>query len=349
MAKLQTERVSLETLGILIKPLTDSLSIGRAKMMIEQIRQTVASGGQERLIMMTTSIRGSSDPLAAVVALVQPGLEPNTSTDVATILHAGSLRKLEDQGAKRVVVETLSDGLDCELRSGGVGFVQWATEPTKIDASSDHLTSHWCSAFGFQAIGTLDYLCGPVSADSDHPFGGKPAKPLNFRKVSWSEPSSLRRMTDLIEATYRETLDCPQLSQFRTTEQVLVGYRTSEAFRPDLWFIASDSSGNDVGCAIFAAHGFSKDSSNDENGPDNGSVEIVYMGLTENARGNQYGQRLVQKSFDVAHELGASQVLLAVDRNNTPAKSIYQSAGLKPIIKETVWVKLIETNDPNRA
>jgi GNAT superfamily N-acetyltransferase len=351
LANLRTERVSLQTFGVLISPLVDSLSIGRAKMVVEQIRRTAESGQHDRLICLVTTENGDKDhPVAATIALLQPGVQAGTISDVATVVHAGVLRDL-DAVSKQTVIAELSSGLDREFRAIGIKFVQWATDEVALDGLSQvpnsqvpnsQVPNSMPAGFGFQPIGTLDYLCGPVPADPNQPFGIQRGTSLSFHPFDWSDRSAFDQLVRLVERTYIDTLDCPRLSEFRTSEQVLDGYQTSDAFDPKLWFIGADQSGKEVGCAIFATHEIAASPQEDNATKIVGSVEIVYMGLTPESRGNSYGQQLVRKSFDVAREIGAGQILLAVDRINGPAKSIYLDAGLKPIVNETVWVKLID-------
>jgi len=346
---LRTERVPLKSLGVLIKPLVECLAIGRAKMVVEQIRQTAEIGGHERVIIMTTCDAQESDqPLAVAIAILQREGSTGTTSDVAIVVHAGHLGK-HDQEKQGSIIAALSAGLDRQFREHGIKFVQWATDASdNLPQSPNPVESDWCHAFGFQPIGTLDYLSGPVSDCSNEPFSVDADQAIRFHKYSWSDRSAFQDLAELVQATCVDTLDCPRLSEYRTTEQVLSGYQTSDAFDPDLWFIAKDSSGKEVGCAIFAVHGIDKQADRADapltgvDAPLSGSVEIVYMGLKADSRGKRYGEQLVKHAFDVAREIGANQVLLAVDRINTPAKSIYLRAGLKPIVNETVWVKLID-------
>jgi ribosomal protein S18 acetylase RimI-like enzyme len=63
------------------------------------------------------------------------------------------------------------------------------------------------------------------------------------------------------------------------------------------------------------------------------------MGLVPESRGMGRGRMLVHKAFEAAGDVGADRVILAVDRQNAPARAIYELAGLQPMLHETVWVK----------
>jgi len=342
----------------MIPSLIGELSIGRAQIAIEQIRRVAEAGQQDRLVILTTSETGrENQPVAAAIAVIQSGLDNHVTGDVAAVVHAGKLCDLDGINDDSIVA-SLSTALDNELRVIGVNFVHWATDEVKTGDSPPLPSTGWCDRFGFQPIGTLDYLCAPVPSDPNKPFCVQPSpaqqnRPLRFHPVSWDNSdrredlSAFDQLAQLVDRTYVNTLDCPALSEFRSTLQVLEGYRASEAFDQSLWFAVTDpniqnTSEREVGCVILAKHQSAEPPANVDEANLGGSVEIVYMGLVPEARGNGFGKQLVQKSFDVARDIGAGQVLLAVDQINHPAKLIYQLAGLKPIVHETIWVKLID-------
>jgi GNAT superfamily N-acetyltransferase len=329
-----TARSSLAAFAPQIPTLLAGLSPTRAQIIAEQIRRLVSRGQQSRLIILTTSdVDSPARPVAALVAVVPHGEQP---CDAATVLHAGTLRPLV-QTELLVVIDKLAVEFNRQLRRHQVQFVQWATDADA--ASQDRVENRatlWCTALGFQPISTLDYLCGPTAGIADNPAPAKHADTtaVSFRRFQWSDRDAYSALIALVNESYIETLDCPELSKFRTTGQVLAGYRASDSFAPQLWFTATDQNGIDVGCAILATH-------LDQHSTI-GSIEIVYMGLVPAARGNGLGRQLLQHVFQVARSVGAKQVLLAVDESNTPAKKIYSRAGLAPVVHEKVWVRAVQ-------
>ncbi len=105
--------------------------------------------------------------------------------------------------------------------------------------------------------------------------------------------SEFQRFVDLVEKTYTQTLDCPQISAYRTATQTLGGYQTSNAFDSNLWFTVFDDSETPIGCVILAQHRPAA-SSDTAASP---IIEIVYMGLVPEARGAGRGKTLVQHAF----------------------------------------------------
>ena len=189
---------------------------------------------------------------------------------------------------------------------------------------------------GFEPIGTLDYLAGdvPASEPPQEASGG-----IQFTALDWDQANGFKQFADVVQRTYDDTLDCPELAAYRTAPQTLNGYRSSPAFDPELWFLATDSNDQPIGCLVLANHQPAAGEYPDgEAAP---VIEIVYMGLVPEARGNGDGVRLVQHAMLSAREMGAERIILAVDQRNKPARAIYTAAGLQPMLSETVWVKLL--------
>ena len=83
-----------------------------------------------------------------------------------------------------------------------------------------------------------------------------------------------------MEATYKQTLDCPQINGVREMEDVLSGYRDVGQFDPGNWMLATRG-GKDIGCVLLSAH-------------EDKLWELVYMGIVPEARGCRLGVELVR-------------------------------------------------------
>ena len=70
-------------------------------------------------------------------------------------------------------------------------------------------------------------------------------------------------------------------------------------------------------------------------------IEIVYMGLLPEARGQGLGRQLVDQAASVAFNLGATRFILGVDRMNQPARDIYQAKGMTRVLSEAIWAKKV--------
>jgi len=93
----------------------------------------------------------------------------------------------------------------------------------------------------------------------------------------------------------------------RSMDDVVEGYRKTGVFHPSRWMLLR-SDGVDVGVMILADH------------PQNDQWELVYLGLTPEARGRGFGQEATAFATRLALGARRSQMVLAVDRRNGPAR-----------------------------
>lgn len=327
MTHVDVQLAPLADLEGLLPRLLQNISLSRAQIAIDQLRGAIQSRGTDRIVLITATHPDHPDtPVAAAVAIQQP----EADRGMATMIHAGPIDQSDD-GQQSECMAALTPYFEDQLSQRGVGFVQWAT-----DADPSRAVTQWCEGFGFRPVGTLDYLSGEIASASTR----EPTTTLRFPVVNLNDPSDYESFVRLVEETYQQTLDCPGLAEHRTASQTLQGYRTSAAMDPSCWFRVvqdgNDGTCKDVGCVILANH---QPPSHDPEA--RGVIEIVYMGIVPSARGQRLGQRLVEHAFATARTRTASRMILAVDQQNSPAKAIYEAAGLSPMLSETVWVKTI--------
>jgi len=139
----------------------------------------------------------------------------------------------------------------------------------------------------------------------------QPEGPLEFEAF---RDGQYTRFARLVEATYQGTLDCPELDGLRVIDDVLAGYRAAGVFRPHWWLVARQG-GRDAGCLVLADH------------PDQGNVELLYMGLKAGLRGQGWGQQLARHAQWLAYQAGRERLVLAADIRNWPALGVYRRAG----------------------
>jgi ribosomal protein S18 acetylase RimI-like enzyme len=378
----------LDLLQQTLPPLLSNLSIARAQIAIDQIRATIDTRALDRVTFLRASpddlpssrstkvptARAENELSAAAIAIQQSSVaeldktEPSflsASSDMATMIHAGFLGATEaidcansDSGDSKQHTDSIRQDLilavaaelEHRLRSQGVDFVQWATDPKP---QLDNTLERWCLGLGFEAIGSLDYLsCDLQSDPTDQQDRQKESigrdveankddnRDLRFTPIDWSSPNAIDRFADLVERTYDATLDCPGLSRFRTPLQILQGYRSSSAFDPASWFHIKDRTDHDIGCLVMASH---RDTHSSVPDPTNTVSELVYMALVPEARGRGLGQHLVHYAIERTREQGRKRVILAVDKANTPARSVYDQVGFRKMLSETVWVKRLNS------
>ena len=170
---------------------------------------------------------------------------------------------------------------------------------------------------GFSRLAELIYL----KADRDA-FPTVPPDRLSFECPGTDDEPRFRQ---LLEATYQNTMDCPEVHRMLDIESTLASYRGQGGYDPRLWFVARDDD-RDVGCLILAAHSAEL-------------WELVYMGLVPAARGRGLGQELVLQALWLAGQRDVAQLALAVDDANSPARAIYGRLGFAPFDELAIYMR----------
>lgn len=181
---------------------------------------------------------------------------------------------------------------------------------------------------GFESLGRLFYL---VSLEADFPATA-PVDNLAFIPYS---PANHFRLAKVVEETYRDTLDCPQLNGVRSVDDVLSGYRASGTFDPRRWLMVAHD-GQDVGCLLLADY------------PDQENYELVYMGLRSDVRGKGWGLQITRQAQWLTRRAGRPRLVLAVDAANGPAIRMYAAAGFRAWDYRQVYVKVFAATDHGR-
>ncbi len=134
------------------------------------------------------------------------------------------------------------------------------------------------------------------------------------------------RFARLIEGTFEQTLDCPVLNGLRDSSQVLDGFLDGRRLRGigKLWEVL-EFRGELAGCLLLQPH-------------DQGILELSYLGLLPQARGNGLGKQLVQRAIAQAVNRQTQALVAAVDEQNWPAIDLYSQFGFYPQQRFEVWL-----------
>lgn len=139
---------------------------------------------------------------------------------------------------------------------------------------------------------------------------------------------------DLIAAldrSYIDTLDCPELCALRTTRDTYESHRATGgagAFDPGLWWIVRVN-GAPEGALLLSPC------------PEQGHVELVYLGLSPVLRGRGVATALLRHGLDTLARRTRPErmVTCAVDQRNAPAKRLYASAGFREFAARSAYVR----------
>ncbi len=224
--------------------------------------------------------------------------------------------------------------VETSLRQHQVAFMQGMCEPG--------FTPPLLKSWGFTELATLDYYSVTVQQLRDaqtHEARVDPAVKLPSQSVASirfrfapAAPQLRQPFIDLVAATYVNSLDCPEFSSYRRVDEVIDSYLAAPNCRTDLWRIAQDERGTAQGCLILTLHS------------EGTIVEVTYMGVVSTARGRGIGRAILQEAARLTNSVGASQLVLAVDRSNSPAVRLYQAQGFECFYSEAVWVRRVTSS-----
>ena len=121
---------------------------------------------------------------------------------------------------------------------------------------------------------------------------------------------------DVIEKTWQESLDCPELDDVRTVEETISSYKAAGAFTPGCWSLLFIKD-KPVGVCLLSPL------------LTDGSIELTYMGVVPQYRGKGLGKIMLNRALTLSALDGFKIMTLAVDTNNYFALNIYKSSGFK--------------------
>jgi len=176
-------------------------------------------------------------------------------------------------------------------------------------------THRACEAAGFEGLTRLIYLHKRAAA--------RPAVrdvPDGYRLETYA-PETHDRFERAIERSYLGSLDSPELNGLRPMSEVIEGHKAAAVFEPGRWFLLSrEADGEPAGVMLLGGLGMT--------GRD--GVEIVYVGLSPEARGQGLADVLLDRAELAASRLATRWLAVAVDERNVPALRVYGRRGSLP-------------------
>ncbi len=173
---------------------------------------------------------------------------------------------------------------------------------------------------GFRYTSELLFL---VSTAASFPES-RPANSLEF--VGYS-PALRERLKLVVEQSYVDSLDCPEVDGVRNVDDILTGYRAIGVFDPARWLLVREQQ-IDVGCLLIADH------------PSSDQAELVYMGVTGEARGRGLALAITRHAQWLARQAGRGRLVLAVDARNKPAIAAYLAANFVVYEQHSLFLRI---------
>lgn len=200
------------------------------------------------------------------------------------------------------------------------------------------------TAAGFSRLGGLAYLALRRGQGGFVAGGSAPAMPEGVTVRTAASIARDRRdglLTGLLDQTYVETLDCPELCGLREARDVLESHRAVGVHDPNLWWVAFGPDAADggsgaesrqpIGCMLLNPC------------PEQDAIELVYLGLAPGARGRGVARWLLDHGLRSVSMRPESRITCAVDLRNGPAMRLYQRAGFARLGERTPFVRGIRS------
>lgn len=180
---------------------------------------------------------------------------------------------------------------------------------------------------GYEPLARLIYLKRDL-ADSADPeeIAASDVELVTFERASVADLASV------LDQTYQQSLDCPELTGVRSLEEIIDSHRAQGLHDPRRWFLARRRD-EWVGCLLLA------------NMPDMESIELAYVGVVPSARGQGLGRILTRRAIAEGRRSSVKWVTLAVDERNHPARKLYEDEGFTPWEERVAWLRLIRPAD----
>jgi ribosomal protein S18 acetylase RimI-like enzyme len=127
----------------------------------------------------------------------------------------------------------------------------------------------------------------------------------------------------LIETTYVETRDVPELNGIRSITSTLEGYASILDGSPRSWWVVMHA-GQPMGCLLLS--------------PCGNNCELTYLGFVPEYRGRGLSRRIMEHALVWCRKSGIDKMTLAVDTRNVPAIRLYQAFGFIPTRFVQAWI-----------
>ena len=177
----------------------------------------------------------------------------------------------------------------------------------------------WLKQKGFRPANELLLMQGGSQNEPPPPPAGMCFQPYQ---------GDADRLLRLLERTYRNSLDFPQLNGVLSAAQSLDGHQSIGESGSKYWrFLQCE--GQDAGCLLVADH------------PGLQSCEVVYMGVAPEFRGRGLGRLLLRQAQHLTSLAQRTCLTLGVDSGNQPAIAVYSSGGFEVWDRFSVFLKVL--------
>lgn len=241
---------------------------------------------------------------------------PDGETTVLTAILPGRLGMVLISPGRDSTSTATSDGVRQAIRDAMPELVYLQALVDVADSRRRQLLQ----AVGFTPLTTLIYLERGVT----FPWVEEPDATIVWD--DWSDATQAR-FHSAIAASYVGSHDCPELTGLRTMEEIVAAHRAAGVFHPDFWQLARKD-GLDLGLVLLAEVPLTR------------SVELVYLGVSPEARRTGVGRALMRRAFELARRHRSRTMTVVVDERNAAARRLYESLAFHEVARrDALWIR----------
>lgn len=187
-----------------------------------------------------------------------------------------------------------------------------------LDESAPRRGAADLTAGGMPHVTDLVYLEG----DTRREIPVRPGlPPIDWRSFGPDTEADFRAV---LQATYTDSLDMPELEGLRSLDDVLASHRAGGRFVAERWRVGHVRGEPEAAAVLLLSGVLDRD-----------AWEVAYLGLTPAARGRGLGRAVLAYAVEAARP-HAARIELAVDLRNRPAHNLYCNCGLRPFDRRAV-------------
>jgi ribosomal protein S18 acetylase RimI-like enzyme len=263
---------------------------------------------------------GATDERKSLIAVQTFALQRDGTSHVYPVAFSREFKSNDgsaiDDRQRQQIVAQLFTKLEEQFNESNAWIAQSMLKRSQRTASAE-LTEH-----GFPLL--TDLLFMELSFDEQSARCAVDPQELGLTRVAF-ESNLEDRFARLLETTYVESTDCPELNGRRSGLQALASHKLSGDFSSELWSLF-ERDGEDIGVLLLSEHG-------------SGVCEIVYLGLAAASRRQGYGSSILDWGLSSAAKNGNESVMLGVDVRNHAAIKMYQQAGFQQFDRRIVHAR----------
>ena len=270
-----------------------------------------ASTGELDLRHLLTARDSAGHLQGAVLGVPRPGRE--------AVVWTPAVANAREPAASQVVGELLQE-LTARLDQTAISCQVCFLEPSCREER------HWLAAAGFPGIADLCLLRAPVIELALPGHAPPAARKLQCVWYTPEQQSLFARAIDLVQS---DSLDCPEMHGLRTAHDVLASHAESAGAPGGLWRVYTEPGSSEPVAILLLA-----------DRPVADQVELLYLGVSPQARGQGLGRWLLTEARELAEELDRGWLEVAVESRNTPALALYEKAGFREFQRHAIHLRM---------